>query len=236
MNLLRLALSLALAAFVAASTAAQDLPAKFEPQRDAAADVATAVALAKKQGKRVLVDVGGEWCPWCHILDRFVAANADVRALTDANYVWVKVNWSKENKNEALLSRWPAVKGYPHLFVLDADGRLVHSQDTGLLEDGKDYDKCKVRRLPARMGDVRKRRPPSRWMMWIRRRAFCGRHVGIVRKRRPLGLWMAWTRRRAFCGRHFNGEVRWPPWGALLALGGGQEKWPRKDSVVRRAA
>lgn len=122
---------------------AQNLPTKFDPSRDAGKDVATAVAAAKAQGKRVLVDVGGEWCRWCHILDRFVAANPDVQALRDAGYVWVKVNWSKENKNQALLSRWPAIKGYPHLFVLDADGKLIHSQDTGALETGNDYDKVK---------------------------------------------------------------------------------------------
>ena len=122
---------------------AEALPDKFEPTRDAARDVATAVAAAKAQGKRVLVDVGGEWCAWCHILDRFVAANPDVLAVRDANYVWVKVNWSKENKNEAFLSRWPAVKGYPHFFVLDGEGKLVQSQDTGVLESGRDYDKAK---------------------------------------------------------------------------------------------
>ena len=122
---------------------AQNFPAKFDPSRDAAADVATATTVAKAQRKRVLVDVGGEWCPWCHILDRFVAANADVKKLRDDNFVWVKVNWSPQNKNEAVLSRWPKIKGYPHLFVLDGDGRLVHSQDTGDLEAGKDYDKEK---------------------------------------------------------------------------------------------
>jgi thiol:disulfide interchange protein len=132
----------AMLAFTVAG-AAQSLPAQFDPARDAAADVATAAAQAKAQGKRVLVDVGGEWCPWCHILDRFVEANADVRALRDAGYVWVKVNWSKENKNEALLSRWPKVQGYPHLFVLDGDGRLLHSQQTDSLEKGKDYDHAK---------------------------------------------------------------------------------------------
>jgi thiol:disulfide interchange protein len=126
------------------AVAAQDLPAKFDPARDAAKDVATAVAAARAQGKRVLVDVGGEWCVWCHILDRFVEANADVQALRDANYVWVKVNWSKENRNDALLSRWPAIKGYPHLFVLGADGELIQSQDTGLLEAGRSYDHAKV--------------------------------------------------------------------------------------------
>lgn len=122
---------------------AQELPAKFEPGRDAAKDVATAVAMAKAQGKRVIVDVGGEWCSWCHIMDRYIAANADVKALVESHYVWVKVNYSKENRNEALLSRWPKIKGYPHLFVLDQRGKLLHSQDTGALEAGKSYDKSK---------------------------------------------------------------------------------------------
>jgi thiol:disulfide interchange protein len=126
-----------------ATAGANDLPLKFDPQRDAAKDVATAVRLAKSQGKRVLVDVGGEWCSWCHIMDRFFAATPEVRALRDAHYVWVKVNWSKDNRNEALLSRWPKIVGYPHLFVLDADGKLLHSQDTSLLEQGKGYDKAK---------------------------------------------------------------------------------------------
>lgn len=127
----------------AGAVLAQDLPAKFDPARDAARDVAAATAMAKAQGKRVLVDVGGEWCSWCHILDRFIDANADIRKLRDAGYVWVKVNWSKENKNETLLSRWPAIQGYPHLFVLDGEGKLLHSQDTGALESGKGYDKAR---------------------------------------------------------------------------------------------
>ena len=136
-------LATALAALAPCAVMAADLPAKFEPARDAAADLAAATATAKKEGKRVLVDVGGEWCPWCHILDRFVAGNADVKQLVADNYVWVKVNFSKENKNEAFLSRFPKVAGYPHIFILDADGKLVQSQNTSELEAEKDYDKPK---------------------------------------------------------------------------------------------
>lgn len=124
--------------------AAGSLPDRFDPTRDAAADVATAVAMAKAQGKRVLVDVGGDWCSWCRLMDAFFAANADARKLRDDNYVWVKVNWSPQNKNEALLARWPRFVGYPHLFVLDGDGALIQSQDTGALEAGKSYDKDKM--------------------------------------------------------------------------------------------
>ena len=131
-------------AFLSVAATAQDLPSKFDPQRDAAKDIATATALAKSQGKRVLVDVGGEWCRWCHILDRFLAAQTEIKAVLDSRYVTVKVNWSPENKNEAVLSRWPKIKGYPHLFVLDSDGKLLHSQDTGSLEAGDSYDAAKV--------------------------------------------------------------------------------------------
>jgi thiol:disulfide interchange protein len=127
----------------AAGVAALDLPKKFDPARDPAKDVATAAAAAKAQGKRVLVDVGGEWCVWCHIMDDFIAANPDVRAAVDANYVLVKVNWSRENKNEAYLSTLPKIAGYPHLFVLDGNGKLVHSQETDVLEQGRGYDKAR---------------------------------------------------------------------------------------------
>ncbi|HTP99948.1 MAG TPA: thioredoxin family protein [Casimicrobiaceae bacterium] len=131
-----LLLALGLVASVAAA-------ARFDPARDPAKDVAAAAAAAQAQGKRVIVDVGGEWCVWCHILDGFIESNPDVRALVDEHYVLVKVNWSRENKNEAFLSRWPAVEGYPHLFVLDGSGKLVHSQDTSVLESGRGYDKGK---------------------------------------------------------------------------------------------
>jgi thioredoxin-related protein len=131
----------ALALFVCVAAHAADLPVTFDPARDASSDVAHAVALARSQGKRVIVDVGGEWCTWCHIMDRFIDANDDVRALIDANYVWVKVNYSSENRNEALLGRWPRIAGYPHLFVLDASGKLVHSQGTAALESGNGYDR-----------------------------------------------------------------------------------------------
>jgi len=129
---------------VGAVTAAEWSPEKFEPTRDPARDVAAAVAMAESQGKRVIVDVGGEWCSWCHILDRFIADNPDIGALIGVRYVWVKVNFSKENRNQAFLSRWPKVAGYPHLFVLGADGKLVRSQDTAALEAGRSYDKPKV--------------------------------------------------------------------------------------------
>ncbi|HWI81064.1 thioredoxin family protein [Ramlibacter sp.] len=138
-----------------AALAGPPLPERFDPRRDAAADVAAALALAGAQHKRVIVDVGGEWCSWCHLLDAFVASHPPVRDLLERHYVWVKVNWSPENRNEQLLARWPRVKGYPHLFVLDADGQLLHSQSTGELEAGRGYDEAKFLALLRRFSNGR---------------------------------------------------------------------------------
>lgn len=117
---------------------------KFDPKRDAAKDIAAAVKLARKQNKRILLDVGGEWCGWCHKLDKFFSTDPEAVKILRAKYVVVKVNFSEENKNESLLSKYPKIKGYPHLFVLDKNGKLLHSQDTGELETGDHHDPAKV--------------------------------------------------------------------------------------------
>lgn len=117
---------------------------KFDPKRDAAKDIANAISKATKENKRIILDVGGEWCGWCHKLDEFFATNAEAKKLLKDHYIVVKVNFSPENKNEAVLSKYPEIKGYPHLFVLEKDGKLLHSQDTGLLETGPAHDAAKV--------------------------------------------------------------------------------------------
>ena len=113
---------------------------KYDPKRDAARDINDAVAEAKRTSRRILLVVGGEWCSWCHILENYFAAHPELKALRDKNFVTVKINYSDENPNEAVLSRYPPSEGYPHLFVLDSDGKFLHSQGTAVLESGKSYN------------------------------------------------------------------------------------------------
>lgn len=120
------------------------LPQKFVPGRDAAADIQQALTLAQAQRKLVLVDVGGEWCSWCHIFDRFVASRAQVQKLLGDRYVLVKVNYSPQQRNDNLLSQFPKAKGYPHFYVLDATGKVLASQASAELEAGNDYDETKA--------------------------------------------------------------------------------------------
>ena len=112
---------------------------RYNPKRDPDADLAKALAEAKRTGRYVLLEVGGDWCRWCQVMDKFFAEHADVRALRDRNFVTLKINMSPANENRAFLSRYPKIPGYPYLFVLDADGKLLHPQRANEFEDGDTY-------------------------------------------------------------------------------------------------
>jgi thioredoxin-related protein len=122
---------------------------KFDPARDAQKDIHDAIVLAKKSNKRILLDIGSEWCIWCHRLDSLFIQNKDLENYLNKHYVVVKINVSKENENRVVLSKYPKIAGYPHIFILNKNGQLIHSQDTGELEFPKDHpykghDKTKV--------------------------------------------------------------------------------------------
>lgn len=116
---------------------------KFDPNRNPQEDLKAAIDYAKSTNKRIILDVGGEWCIWCHRIDDFMNKTEEVKSLLDKYFVIVKINYSKENKNEKFLSQYPSIEGYPHFFILNNDGKLLHSQNTGELEKDKDYDKDK---------------------------------------------------------------------------------------------
>ena len=118
----------------------------YNPQADAAREVRAAVARAAREQKHVLVQVGGNWCSWCVKLEKLYTSNDTVAAMLRDNFVLVHLNYSKENKNLALLAAYgyPQRFGFPVLLVLDAKGRRLHTQDSGMLEEGGGHSAEKV--------------------------------------------------------------------------------------------
>jgi thioredoxin-related protein len=119
----------------------------YDPDRDPNADVRAALEEARSPRKHILLVVGGNWCVWCMRLDRFVRETSEVHELWNREFITVHVNMSPENENTAFLGRYPAIKGYPHIFVLDQAGTLLKSQDTGVLEQGKSYSVEKMKQF-----------------------------------------------------------------------------------------
>lgn len=112
----------------------------FDPSRNPFDDLKSTAELAKNMNKRIILDIGGDWCVWCHRIDAFMNNTEEIKSLLDENFIVLKINVSKENKNEKFLAQYPAIEGYPHFFILETDGSLLHSQNTGDLEKDKDYD------------------------------------------------------------------------------------------------
>jgi len=104
---------------------------QYDPRRDPFVDGKAAVELATKTQRRILIEVGGDWCKWCHVLDKFIKSDSQIEQTLHKTFVVLKVNVSDENSNEKFLSGFPKTLGYPHMYVTESDGRVVHSQDTG---------------------------------------------------------------------------------------------------------
>jgi hypothetical protein len=85
-------------------------------------------------------------------MDKFFADHADVRALREQNFVTLKINKSPANENRAFLSRYPEMPGYPYLFVLGADGKLVRPQRANEFQDGDTYNVPRFARFLAAYG------------------------------------------------------------------------------------
>lgn len=125
----------------------RDLPAyslHYDPVRDPLADAQAAFALAAKTGRRVLIEVGGDWCRWCHVLDRLLAREPELADRLHCAFVVLKLAIDEDHDAAAVLGVYPTPDGYPYLYAVRADGALLHAQDAvGFLDNG-DYSAPRV--------------------------------------------------------------------------------------------
>lgn len=145
---------IALVVWAAAPALAQTAPAPssaglylspaYSETADPSADLELAKRLAKADNKRILLEVGGDWCVWCHLLDDFLASDQKAREAMAASFIVMKVNWSPDNRNRDFLGRYPKVDGYPHFIVLHTDGSFLASQGTAAFEKRESYNSKKL--------------------------------------------------------------------------------------------
>ena len=87
-------------------------------------DYDAALVTAKKDKKLVMVDLYTDWCGWCKKLDKDTYSDKDVEAKLTKDFIAVKVNPEKSQRN-AKLSKDFGTTGYPHIVFVDADGKKV---------------------------------------------------------------------------------------------------------------
>jgi thioredoxin-related protein len=109
----------------------------YDEKADAKAAVEAALAAAKRENRRVLIQWGGNWCSWCVLLhDRF-QKDRDLAKTLRYEYDVVYVDVGKADKNLDLADRYRAdfkKHGVPYLTVLDANGNVLANQPTDPFE------------------------------------------------------------------------------------------------------
>jgi len=118
----------------------------YNPDADVSAVISKALARAKAENKHLFLQIGGNWCPWCLKFHKFCTEDKDISILMSQNYIAVKVNYSKENRNLAELKKleFPQRFGFPVFVILDANGKRIHTQSSAYLEEGEGYSKKSV--------------------------------------------------------------------------------------------
>ena len=116
-----------------------------------------AVAKAKSEGKYVICQVGGNWCPWCLRFADYITKDSVVSKVISDNFVYAHVNYTprksageaKAQQAAALIKRLNTCGrfGFPVFVVLDEEGRVIHIQDSTFLEEGEGYNQKSVLRF-----------------------------------------------------------------------------------------
>jgi hypothetical protein len=124
----------------------QDKVKMYDPALDGMKQIKDAVIKAKLKGNHVLIQYGGNWCSWCLKFEAFCKADTSIMRVINSSYIPVKLNYSPENKNEAANAYLgnPMRFGFPVFIIVDGNGKVLHIQDSALLEEGQGYDRKKV--------------------------------------------------------------------------------------------
>jgi len=117
----------------------------YDESAEGSKQIAAALALAGKYGKRVLLQFGANWCGWCHKLHALCETDNDIAARLKSDYVVVLIDVNKGHNSEVDAKYGHPTKfGLPVLVVLDADGNQLTTKDSGELEEGNHHSPAKV--------------------------------------------------------------------------------------------
>jgi thiol:disulfide interchange protein len=104
-------------------------PHLYSENTNAATDISAAVAQARREHKRILLDFGGNWCGDCQVLDIYYHQSPNAELLAK-HFILVHVNIGHMDQNVAIAEKYnvPIKKGVPALAVLDSHGKLLYAE------------------------------------------------------------------------------------------------------------
>lgn len=155
------------AVFFAIQANAQGLKKVYNEDINPIEQIDQALVKAKGEGKFVICQVGGNWCPWCLRFADFITNDSTISKVIEDNFEYIHVNYNPRKAggevqqplgSAALPRKELAVAlmkrldncgrfGFPVFVVLDEEGKVIHIQDSSFLEEGQGYNQAKVLRF-----------------------------------------------------------------------------------------
>ena len=99
----------------------------------------TALARAAKAHKRLLIDLGGNWCGDCIVLANFMRLPA-IKTFVDTHYEVVMVDVGRFDRNLDIPAKFgftERLKGVPMILVVTPQGRLVNRDNVFATTDAR---------------------------------------------------------------------------------------------------
>lgn len=102
-------------------------------------DVDAAFARARKSHKRVLIDMGGNWCPDCLVLANIMQL-PEMKAFMAKHFEIVTVDIGRFDKNLDVPARFgitTRLEGVPAVIIAEPDGKFVNPGKISALADAR---------------------------------------------------------------------------------------------------
>lgn len=122
------------------------LPKIYDVKADGKAQIADALAQAKTENKRVLLQFGANWCAPCHILHDIFSNDAEVAALLQQGFVSISIDLN-DGHNSDVAEQYRGKQqdgGIPFVVMLDNDGKRLAAPNSDALATADKYDAKKI--------------------------------------------------------------------------------------------
>lgn len=132
-------------------TAQQKAKKFYDESLDPIAQIDEAVAKANAEGKYVICQFGGNWCPWCVKFGYFIEECEEIKEVIDKNFVYIHVNYTSQKDEKSQIANKRLANagrfGFPVLVILREDGSVMHIQNSSYLEEDKSYNRTRVKKF-----------------------------------------------------------------------------------------
>ena len=136
-----------------AGTAFEADPQPYDPNLDAMAAIDAALSKARAENKRVLISMGGNWCPDCRVLSGMMEVPG-LADMIERRFEVVKVDVGRPlatetgdafagyERNAEVAARFGAegFEGVPTLLVLTPSGELLNADEPSIFRNARDRD------------------------------------------------------------------------------------------------